>query len=94
MSRNAAALLLLFVCASPPAFADSPLPGADTPSAPDITRESARRFLESVRRLTDRSPIYESPRITRDGDILIPRVPAPSFAGPASRGGVDGELDL
>jgi len=101
MPRNAAALLLLFACASQPALADPPtprpLPGVDAPSVLDITKESTRRFLESVRRLTDRSPIYESPRVTRDGDIVIRRVPSPAPSeGEEARAPSDagGELDL
>jgi len=94
---RAAALLLLFACGSQPALADPPLPGADAPSVLDITKESTRRFLESVRRLTDRSPIYESPQITRDGDIVIRRVPsAPQSEGDEARVPSDlgPELDL
>lgn len=95
---RAALLVLLFACASQPALADPPpptLPGADAPSMPDISRESTRRFLESVRRLTDRSPIYDSPLVTRDGDILIRRVPAPAADGESrARSGPGGELDL
>lgn len=79
MSR-ASILILALILAAGPVLAQPaeplplPLPGPQAPSAPDMLREGARRILEGIRRLVDQMPMFEPPRITPEGDIILKRI--------------------
>jgi hypothetical protein len=71
------ALALALILAAGPASAQPAEPAPPlslSPVPPDIVRESARRFLEGVRRLIDQMPMFEAPHVTPEGDIIIRRV--------------------
>lgn len=71
--------LVLALAFAAPALAQSTDPYAppQVPSAPDIVAESARRILEGIRRLIDRMPMFEAPRVTPEGDIILKRIRPP-----------------
>jgi hypothetical protein len=68
-------LLLAAVLFAGAARAEPPDPA---PPAPDIVGENIRRFLHGLRRLIDQVPMFEAPRITPDGDILLRRIHPPA----------------
>ncbi|MBM3545886.1 MAG: hypothetical protein FJX54_02945 [Alphaproteobacteria bacterium] len=81
MSR-APALILAFALAAAPVSAQQSEPppplSLEAPSAPDIISEGARRILEGIRRLVDQMPMFEPPRVTPEGDIILKRI-RPTF---------------
>jgi hypothetical protein len=87
MTRASALALALILAAGPVSAqpAEPAPPPSLIPEPPDIVRESARRFLESVRRLIDQMPVFEAPRITPEGDIIIRRVRPPFPEGEEAR---------
>ena len=62
------------------------------PPAPDIVGEDFRQFLQGLRRLVDQIPMFEAPRITAEGDILLKRIHPPAADGEAAK--ALQELDL
>jgi hypothetical protein len=71
-------LILALTLAASPVLAQplepSPPPGLQAPGAPDMLREGARRVLEGIRRLVDQMPMFEPPRLTPEGDIILKRI--------------------
>jgi hypothetical protein len=71
-------LILALALAGGPALAQQtePVPPAlpQVPTAPDMIREGARRILDGIRRLVDQMPMFEPPRITPEGDIILKRI--------------------
>ena len=91
------ALVLALVFAGPvSAQPTEPYVPPQVPNAPDIVTESARRILEGIRRLIDRMPMFEPPRVTPEGDIILKRIrPAFPEADEAKTGEPDHEgVDL
>lgn len=88
---RALVLLLTLLLAAQPALAEQPAP----PTPPDIMRETARRVLDGIRRLVDQMPMFEAPRVTPEGDIILKRLRPPAPDGeeakvpPPETGGVD-----
>ena len=78
-----AALILALTLASGPVFAEEPLPLP--PSSPDIIGETSRTFMKGLRRLVDQIPMYEPPRVTSDGDIILKRIHPPTVDGEEAR---------
>ncbi len=76
MTRVPVLLLTLFLGAQP-ALAEQPAP----PSPPDIMREGARRLLDGIRRLVEQMPMFEAPRVTPEGDIILKRLRPPPPEG-------------
>ena len=77
--RRVSALILALVLAVGPAMAQpahpaEPPPPLLLPNPPDIVREGARRILEGIRRLVDQMPMFEAPRVTPEGDIILKRI--------------------
>lgn len=73
-------LVLAIALSAGPALAQPTEPHMlpQAPAAPDIVTESARRILEGIRRLVDRMPMFEAPRVTPEGDIILKRI-RPTF---------------
>jgi hypothetical protein len=72
-------LVLALVLAVGAAQAEQPDPLAPPP-LPDIVGENVRRFLKNLRRLVEQVPMFEAPRITPEGDIILRRIRPPSPA--------------
>ncbi len=91
MTRIPVLLLTLFLGAQP-ALAEQPAP----PTPPDLMRESARRILDGIRRLVEQMPMFDAPRFTPDGDIILRRLrpPAPEGEEAKTREPETGGLDL
>lgn len=72
-------LVLAFVLSAGSVSAQpvEPYASPQAPSGPDIVSESARRILEGIRRLIDRMPMFEAPRVTPEGDIILRRIRPP-----------------
>jgi len=88
---RASVLLLTLLLGGAPAFAEPPAPV----NPPDIMREGARRILEGIRRLVEQMPMFEPPRVTPEGDIILKRLRPPPTEGEEAKsrepepGGVD-----
>ncbi|MBM3533360.1 MAG: hypothetical protein FJX60_10045 [Alphaproteobacteria bacterium] len=72
-------LVIAALLATGPALAQQqvetvPRPSPEAPSAPDMIREGARRILDGIRRLVEQMPMFEPPRITPEGDIILKRI--------------------
>lgn len=77
MLRVVAVVLALAFAGPVSAQPVEPYSPPQIPSAPDIVAESARRILEGIRRLIDRMPMFEAPRVTPEGDIILKRIRPP-----------------
>lgn len=88
---RASALLLTLLLGGAPALAEEPAPA----NPPDIMREGARRILDGIRRLVEQMPMFEPPRVTPEGDIILKRLRPPLTEGEEAKnrepepGGVD-----
>jgi hypothetical protein len=71
---RAAVLALAIALAAAPAPAQTTDPDPPAPSPPDIMREGARRILDGIRRLVEQMPMFEPPRLTPEGDIILRRI--------------------
>jgi len=56
-----------------------PAPAQDEPS--EKAREGAQQLIEALEGWLNMLPRYGTPRITEDGDILIPRLDSPDNGG-------------
>lgn len=74
-------VVLAAALAVSPALAQPSSEPYPIPNAPNIVEESARRIVEGIRRLLDRMPVYEAPRFTPEGDIILKRIPPPVLDG-------------
>lgn len=73
----AAAALSIAVLAGPlPARADAPPPKGQE-DVGELAREGFERLRRAFELMLDRIPRYGAPRMTPDGDIVIPRLPDP-----------------
>ena len=77
MLRVVALVLALAFAVPVSAQPTEPYAPPQVPTAPDIVAESARRILEGIRRLIDRMPMFEPPRMTPEGDIILKRIRPP-----------------
>ena len=77
MTRVPALILTILLGAGPVLAEEQPTPQ----SPPDLMRESARRILEGIRRLVDQMPMFEPPRVTPEGDIILKRLRPPPLEG-------------
>lgn len=77
MLRVVALVLALAFAAPASAQPVEPYALPQVPNAPDIVAESARRILEGIRRLIERMPMFEPPRVTPEGDIILKRIRPP-----------------
>jgi len=72
------ALILALLVAAGPALGQQtealPPPFPQAPAAPDMIREGARRILDGIRRLVEQMPMFEPPRMTPEGDIILKRI--------------------
>lgn len=87
MTRAPVLILALLLGGAQPALAQDPPP----PSPPDIMRESARRLVDGIRRLVEQMPMFEAPRFTPEGDIILKRIRPPATDGEEARGPKPGQ---
>jgi hypothetical protein len=71
-------LVLVLLLGVGAARAQQPDPPAPPPPMPDIVGENFLRFLKGLRRLVEQVPLYEAPRVTPEGDIILRRIRPPS----------------
>lgn len=74
-------LILTLLLGAGPVLAEQPAP----PNPPDLMREGARRILEGIRRLVEQMPMFEPPRVTPEGDIILKRIRPPAQEGEEAR---------
>lgn len=76
--NRAVVFALALALAGGPALAEEP---PSLPLSPDIVEETARTFFKGLRRLVDQIPMFEPPRVTSEGDIILKRIRPPASDG-------------
>lgn len=92
MTRVPVLILTILLGAGPALAEEQPM----SQSPPDLMREGARRILDGIRRLVEQMPMFEAPRVTPEGDIILKRLrpPPPEGEEAKTREPETGGLDL